>query len=102
MPSIEDELASLALQDSVNYAQTAREFGVDRSTLSRRHREVTRSRQELTESQMLLTRTLEEWLVDYINKLSKRSFPPTSQMVHNSAAEIAKKRGRKELGRPIR
>jgi hypothetical protein len=37
MEAIGAALASLALSDSVIYAQTAREYGVDPTTLQRRH-----------------------------------------------------------------
>ena len=38
MEALEAALASLELSDSVNYAQTAREYGVDPTTLRRRHK----------------------------------------------------------------
>lgn len=38
MEALETALASLELSDSVNYAQTAREYGVDSTTLRRRHK----------------------------------------------------------------
>jgi len=41
MDSIEAALAVLDLQSKPNYTQTAKEYGVDRSTLSRRHRNIT-------------------------------------------------------------
>ena len=44
MDSIEAALAALNLQSKPNYTQTANEYGVDRSTLSRRHRNITGSK----------------------------------------------------------
>ena len=44
MDSIEAALAALDLQLKPNYTQTANEYGVDRTTLSRRHRNITGSR----------------------------------------------------------
>lgn len=47
-------LESLKLGESINYTQVAKKFGVDRSTLSRRHRGVTGSREQKTENERLL------------------------------------------------
>ena len=40
MDSIEAALAALDLQLKPNYTQTANEYGVDRTTLSHRHRNI--------------------------------------------------------------
>ena len=44
MDLIEAALAALDLQSKPNYTQTVNKYGVDRTTLSRRHRNITGSR----------------------------------------------------------
>ena len=41
MDPINAALAALSLQSKLNYTQTANEYGVDRSTLLRRYRNIT-------------------------------------------------------------
>ena len=41
MDPIKAALAALSLQSKPNYTQTAKEYRVERSTLSRRHRNIT-------------------------------------------------------------
>jgi transposase-like protein len=56
MEALEAVLASLGFSDSVNYAQTAREYGVDPTTLRRRHKSKQVSRHQAAfESKSLLT-----------------------------------------------
>jgi transposase-like protein len=93
MEALEAALASLELSDSVNYAQTAREYGVNPTTLRRRHKGKQVSRyQAVFESKSLLTETQEQVLISYIKRLSERGIPSTVQMVRNFAAEIGKER----------
>lgn len=93
MEAIEAALASLELSDSVNYAQTAREYGVDPTTLRRRHKGKQVSRHQATfESKSLLTDVQEQVLISHIKRFSERGIPPTPQMVRNFAAEIGKER----------
>jgi transposase-like protein len=93
MEALEAALASLELSDSVNYAQTAREYGVDPTTLRRRHKGKQVSRHQAAfESKSLLTETQEQVLISHIKRLSERVIPPTSQMVRNFAVEIGKER----------
>jgi transposase-like protein len=93
MEALEAALASIALSDSVNYAQTAREYGVDPNTLRRRHKgqQVSRHRAAF-ESKSLLTIAQEQVLISHIKRLTERGIPPTPQMVRNFAAEIGKER----------
>ena len=93
MEALEAALASLELSDSINYAQTAREYGVDPTTLRRRHKGKQVSRHQAAfESKSLLTETQEQVLISHIKRLSERGIPPTPQMVRNFAAEIGKER----------
>ena len=54
MDPINAALAILELQDPPNYTWTAKEFNVNRTTLSRRHRRITRAREDATEMKSLL------------------------------------------------
>ena len=84
----------LALEDCrqqtiPNFKATAAKYNVDRSTLSRRFRGIQRSYAESrSESIQNLTNAQEEVLIDFINRLSDRSLPPTSQIVKNVAEEL--------------
>ena len=94
MASIEaalEALKSLKLGESPNYTLVAKQYGVDRTTLSRRHRGVTGSRTDQISTSRNLNTTQEQELVQYINTLSKRGLPPTRQMIRNFASEIARK-----------
>ncbi|OCK98990.1 uncharacterized protein K441DRAFT_653384, partial [Cenococcum geophilum 1.58] len=54
MYPIDAALAALELQDPPNYTRTAKEFNVNRTTLSRRYRQITRARENATEIKSLL------------------------------------------------
>ena len=85
-------LAELANQRLPNFRGTARAFNVDRTTLQRRFEGTQRSIAESrSETHQRLTNGQEEVLINYINQLTERSMPPTSQLVKNFAEEISKK-----------
>ena len=84
-----ESLESLKPGESPNYTAVAKKYGVQRSTLSRRHRRVTRSHTDKIENQQLLSPAQEKELVDYIDKLCARGLPPSKQMIRNFATEIA-------------
>ena len=85
----------LAIQDLIeqpnpNFLGTARRFQVHRTTLSRRFKGVQQNRQIAhSETQRCLSLAQEETLIKFINNLTDRSLPPTSQIVHNCAEELA-------------
>jgi len=89
MTPIEKALADLESQKCPNYSKTARLFGINRSTLSRRHRGVAGSRAEKIGNSKLLTSQQEITLIEYINRLTDRGTPPTPAMVRNFATDIA-------------
>jgi hypothetical protein len=91
MGSIEAALAALALQNQPNYTATALQYNVDRTTLSRRHRGITRSRVDYIDELSLLTQYQQKTLVDYINVLTERGIPPTNTMVRTFAYDISGK-----------
>ena len=63
--------------ESFVYQDIATECGVNRSTLSRRHRRVTQSRAEGYEKQRNLNQLQELELIQYIIRLNERGLPPT-------------------------
>jgi len=84
-------LADLALQDSPNYAETAKKFNVDRSTLSRRHRGKTASVKAGRQTTSILSNQEEITLIDYISKLTERGIPPTNAIIRVFAFNISGK-----------
>jgi hypothetical protein len=59
------------------FTEIADKYGVDRSTLGRRWRGVTGSKEEGYAGQQILSPQQETELVRYIEKLTKRGLPPT-------------------------
>ena len=92
MESIDKALESLTLQDNPNISATAREYNIDRSTLSKRFTGGAQSRQTKHQNQCLLSPAQEKSLVQYINKLTETGIPPTVSMVHNFVYDIVGKR----------
>jgi hypothetical protein len=86
-------ITEIESQAQPNYTATAEKWRIDRSTLSRRHRGVTGTRQQaISTSCKLLTDAQESILVEYINKLNARGLPPTPQIVKNLAEELSDKK----------
>ncbi|KAF1362007.1 hypothetical protein EJ07DRAFT_41297, partial [Lizonia empirigonia] len=85
------ELESLSLNDDFKYSEIAAKYNCDRSTLSRRHRGVTRARATQLPNGRLLNTTQESELVRYIHTLVSRGLPPSKQMIRNFASQIAQK-----------
>ena len=85
-----ESLKSLKIGEKPNYKQTAKKYGVSRTTLRRRHRGLQGTQKEKWEKQRLLNATQEKELVRYVEKLCSRGLPPSKSMIHNFAAEIAK------------
>jgi hypothetical protein len=54
MDPIDAALAALELQDPPNYTRTAKEFNINRSTLLRRHWQITCAKEDATEIKSLL------------------------------------------------
>ena len=72
-----------------NYAAIAEEHGVHRSTLSRRARGVTRSREEFVSPELkLLTTPQEEVLLNNIDRLSERGLHLTPRILRNIVQEL--------------
>ncbi|KAF2233433.1 hypothetical protein EV356DRAFT_560004 [Viridothelium virens] len=82
MAPIDEALADLELRGAKDYAATARKFGICDSTLSRRHRGLTRDRAVAqADSNANLTTQEQRVLINYINKLTYQGIPPTPGMV---------------------
>ena len=82
--AIKKAIDDLDSQEAPNYVATAKKYEIDRRTLMRRHKGLSRSIQEAhSESQTLLTPTQEAVLIEHINTLSSRGLPPTPQFVRN-------------------
>ena len=85
---IQAALAELNSSDTINYTQVAKKHEVNRSTLSRQHRNVTRSAAEFrSQSQQLLTTVQEHAILNYIKFLDKRGLWMTSRIIRNLAEE---------------
>ena len=86
---IDQALADLAKQLTPNYARTAKKHQVNRTTLRRRFEGTQFSRRIAnSECHQCLTIAQEQVLIGFINKLTERSLPPTSQIIKNVAEEI--------------
>ena len=75
------EIESLKPGEHFTYTKMSEKFGVARSTLSRRHRRVTRTREQADQNRKNLHEQQERELVQYISKLHERGLPPTRVMV---------------------
>jgi hypothetical protein len=85
-------LADLANQEHPNFKGTARAYKVNHTTLYRRFDSVQCSYAQCrSETYQNLTSSQEKVLIDYINQLTDRSSPPTSQYIKNFAEELCKK-----------
>jgi transposase-like protein len=76
--------------EDISYTQVASQYGVNRSTLSRRHRRVTELRNVKDSKQQKLSSQQELELVQYIKGLTKRGLPPTREMIKNFSSFVAK------------
>jgi hypothetical protein len=103
MTPIEAALEAIELLEpgeSINYTFFANKYGVSRSTLSRRHRGVQRSRDHQYEEQRILTNQQDKELIKYINKLTERGLFASHEMLRNFAKELTgKKPGKHWPGR---
>ncbi len=82
-------LEDLESQKQPNYSATARKYGINHTTLSKRHRGKTTSKATaISKHFQHLTASQEEAFIVQINKLTNRGIPPTSQIVQNMAEEM--------------
>jgi hypothetical protein len=90
MDRINAALAAMKSDEFPVIARYAKEFDCDRSTLSRRYRGVTTSREEYRESMSVLSNQQSASLILYINTLTTRGIPPTPAMIRNFVYDITK------------
>ncbi|KAJ8112467.1 hypothetical protein OPT61_g5173 [Boeremia exigua] len=86
------ECGTFASEEDIPWRRLAKKHGVVRSTLTRKWRGETRSREEKAIAQQKLTLQQEEELVKYIKELTSRHIPPTREMIQNFASSVAKER----------
>ena len=72
--------------DNFSYREVAKRFGVNRTTLARRHRNQCQPR---TLAHLALHPQHEEELIQYIKGLTERRLPPTRSMIRNFASSLA-------------
>lgn len=90
--SIDKAVAAIRSGECANQSDAGRKYGVHPTSIGKRLAGKTRSKfNYLSESCQCLTNTQEKRLIQYINKLSDRGMPPTSQIVKNLAEEIRKR-----------
>ena len=92
MAPIDEALAAIEAlepEEKLVYQKIADQYGVDRSTLARRHKRVQNSQEVKHSSQQKLTPQQEAELVKYIEELTARRIPPTRKMIRNFALVVA-------------
>ncbi|EFQ99471.1 hypothetical protein MGYG_02482 [Nannizzia gypsea CBS 118893] len=88
---MEAAIEDLKSQEVPNFSETAKRYGVNRVTLSRRFKGATVSRAEATSiHRKKLPGTQEEDLLQHIEKLAKEGRAPTPQIIRNLADKLAK------------
>ena len=89
--AILEAISDLRCQEKPNYAQAAKKYNVDRTTLMRRFKGQTTSNHEAHSiHQKLLTDAQEEVVLQHISDLSDRGMPPTPQILENLIVEIVR------------
>ena len=86
---VEKAVSAIKRGEFRDYSKAATHYGCDRTSVSKRIRGLTKTRQEANSFfRQCLTNTQEEVLIDRINYLTDRGLPPTSCIVKNLAEEI--------------
>lgn len=90
MAQFEAAIAHLDAQKERNYTEAANKFGMSRSALTRRYLGQSVSRAESASiNHQRLNNVQEDTLLGYIDTLTNRHLPPTTQIIKNLAEEIA-------------
>ena len=86
---VSQAVSSIERGEFTDYSKAAKHYGCDRTAVSRRIRGLTKTRKEANSFYyQALSTAQEEVLISYINKLTDRGMPPTSQIVRNLTEEI--------------
>jgi Tc5 transposase DNA-binding domain len=89
MAQIDAAMAYLKAQKKANFAEAARRFEIDPMTLRRRFLGLCGSREQAnSERRQLLNNVQEDVLLGYIDKLTAKFIPPTTQIIRNLAEEL--------------
>jgi hypothetical protein len=94
MAPIDEAIADLESREpgeQYTLKEISEKHGVNRSTLGRRWRRVTASRDEGYSKQQALRPQQELELVRYIEQLTKRGLPPTREIIQNFSSSVAKR-----------
>jgi transposase-like protein len=89
MDPIQKAIEEIELREpgaSFSYSQTARKYGVVRSTLTRTHQ---RQNQPLKLGRHFMHPQREQELIQYIKTLTERRIPPTRETIRNFASSLA-------------
>jgi hypothetical protein len=76
-----EDIESCESEDKFPYREVAKRFGVDRTTLWRRHQGQQRTSATKANHQQLLSPRQESALAQYIERCTRRCLPPTREMV---------------------
>ena len=79
------------MQNTLNYTATVKKYNVVRSTLSRRHKDVTVSLKFNENDSQLLSKEQTKDFINYINQLTDRDLSFTNAMMRTFARDISKK-----------
>jgi hypothetical protein len=77
--------------EDIGYVAIAKRFGIDESTLRRRHQGKCITCVEAAQEQNNLSTQQKKELVKYIKDLTSKGLPPTRAMIQNFACVVAKK-----------
>jgi transposase len=75
--------------DKFSYRQVAKIFGVDRTTLSRRHKGLQVSHEAKIANQQRLNPQQEDEVVSYIERATRDGLPPTRGILKNFGSAVA-------------
>jgi hypothetical protein len=89
--AIDAAIAALRASDAPNISATAREFGIDRSRLSKLFNGVRTVRDTYITSMRFLSPEQDKRLLDIVVKLTRDGLPPTPKMVRQFALDISGK-----------
>lgn len=85
---ISKAVAAIRAGEFTDYSKPAAFYGVNRTSVSKRVRGQTKTKEANSFYHQCLTDEQEEVLISYINSLTDRGMAPTSHIVKNLAKEI--------------
>jgi DNA-binding transcriptional regulator YhcF (GntR family) len=84
-------IESLQPGEQFSYRQIAAQYHCNQTTLARRHKAISVSRENEAQNQQALYPQQEQELVRYIERLTGQGLPPTQPIIRRFASQIAKK-----------